>query len=296
MTAPINTADFWITQGINAPYVDPDYPYPASVLGMTPAPLCMFRFEDELGHLKPAVDETGNSPAPANNYYTGPAIASVDGYTICDCGKAMDVSGQDACGLHAYGLPSLDHWNLTVYFEATVNTLGTLHYFFHIGDLAASNNQGILVEVSATGTLVLVWFNSVFQNVSTSLPVYAAGEKHGIGISISGGSADIYVDGVFRETLSFVPVLIQSANQNTSLGGYNQSNGPLGFCDATFDELILWTGQLNASQHQFVYNQIHTPCSVSGNCVWGPDPTWDSKNAVKSPGEIQTGDFWVVEG
>lgn len=297
MNAPINTGDIWITQSVNAPYVDPEYPYPASVLGRLPYPMVMFRFEDDIAHLAVATEETGNAPTPSDNIYKGNLIAQTDGITICDCGKAMDVSAQDTCGLQMDegGLPPLDHWNIAVVFNVKLNSLSPFNYLWHMGETISNPQYGLECIAQTDGRLAFRWYNGALRTVQTTDPVFQIDTDYLIGFNAKLNSIDVYVDGEFLETLALSPAQVQSTTQTAALGGVQQFDGIRGHCDGEFDELIMWEGALSASAHRFVYNQIHTPCSVTGNCEWGYDPTWDAKNSKKDPGEPQTGDVWIIE-
>ena len=299
MTAPINTGDFWLRGKIVAPEVDPAYPYPASVQAMSPAPAVLFRLNDsDMSDGKHAVDLMGNQDFRYKRTH-----AQVDGFTCdCDYGTYNDIITLAKAVRNLHSEILLDHVTvLSMVMYAAVASFAEYNTLFHYGqlDTISGTKFGIQLKMNTGGRLLVVW-NGGASAYTLNGHTFELMEEAIIGLSVNTNVADVYLNGSLLESVTLSPAMtapssFQGIGWGNSLSSTDVWNATNHRSSLYISEAMIWDSYINAAAHAFVAGQMLTECDPAYNCMewhWDYDP-----DAVipADPGEVQEGDFWIIE-
>ena len=298
MAAPINDGDIWLPPTLVEPYEDPEYDLIPTILGMTNPPIAWFKFDEDTGEII-GEDETGNSPTPEDNYHLTGDAAGFPGDTICDCGKSFrglvpDSGAKNIFIADGIQLPT-DRRNYSCVCFVEVFDRVRSAWFCSNGDLSLNHHQGSTFAIDTDGYVYVAVRTTTSYNSYISSQYIDLDTPTVIGVTLETTSADIYVNGVFKETLTFDSAQELTHTTAFAVAGLLKWYPVVDVYDkggsAYYDEWMLFDGSLSSDDHALVYAALIKDCSVENNCT----PHYEQLNVDGDPGEVQPGDLWIVE-
>ena len=138
----------------------------------------------------------------------------------------------------------------------------------------AAYTEGYDYKITSTGKFEMSWKNGATQTITSDI-VIPQDQWHHLAIIYSGGTANIYINGVLDKTASLSNPIGTSQSFNIAAAGTSTA-----FYGGNIDEVRVWNTALSVDQLRFVMNQEIQDNStfVSGKIL----PTTISKNEVSS--------------
>jgi len=134
--------------------------------------------------------------------------------------------------------------------------------------------EGYDFKITSTGQFEMSWKNGATQTITSDI-VIPVDEWHQVAVIYSGGTANLYIDGVLDKTASLTAPVATAQSFFIAAAG---KNTPTAFYEGNIDEVRVWDTALSVNQLRYVMNQeiLDNSSFVNGNII----PSTITKNDV----------------
>ena len=115
----------------------------------------------------------------------------------------------------------------------------------------AAYTEGYDYKITSTGHFEMSWKNGSTQTITSNV-VIPQDEWHHVAISYSGGTANLYIDGVLDKTASLSAPLATTQSFYIAAAG---KNTPTAHFQGNIDEVRVWDTALTVDQLRYIMNQ-----------------------------------------
>ncbi len=115
----------------------------------------------------------------------------------------------------------------------------------------AAYSEGYDVKINAAGNFEVSWQNGTTQTITTDVAI-PINEWHQVAIVYSGGTANLYIDGVLDKSASLTAPVATTQSFYIAAAG---KNTPTAHFEGNIDEVRVWNTALNVDQLRYIMNQ-----------------------------------------
>ena len=301
MSAPFNTGDFWIAGAAVAGGPDPNFGYPDSVANMATPPLVLLRLNDaSVADNQDAADYMGYGDFWYDNY--GSNFASVENMLECDCQNGLftgPITTQGGVGDGRTVIPLNNTRQFSTVMYVSVADLSNTNVLFHYGSVSSLASLGFVLQMKSDGHLWVYTGGTAYQNVEITEHDFSELDEHVIGVDVDDYDVDIYLDGTLLKSFTLTgdwvpPNPYQRVGWGNGLS-WNSVYNAAGWRSSMYlSAALLWDQPIGPTAHAFVAGEMLQDCSPEFDCQWHIDFDADAE-ILATPGDVQLGDFWIVE-